>query len=88
MLRSLYIKHYALIEEINLEFEHGLNILTGETGAGKSILIDALGLLLGERASTDVVRKGAEKAVVEGTFNGGALFFGEFERDQLPKRWG
>ncbi len=68
MLRSLYIKHYALIEEINLEFEHGLNILTGETGAGKSILIDALGLLLGERASTDVVRKGAEKAVVEGTF--------------------
>ena len=68
MLHSLYIKHYALIEEINIEFEHGLNILTGETGAGKSILIDALGLLLGERASTDVVRKGAEKAVVEGTF--------------------
>ena len=74
MLRSLYIKQYALIEEINVEFERGLNILTGETGAGKSILIDALGLLLGDRASAEVVRKGAEKAVVEGTFaiNGSA----------------
>ena len=68
MLRSLYIKNYALIEEISIEFERGLNILTGETGAGKSILIDALSLLLGERASTDVVRKGAEKAIVEGSF--------------------
>ena len=68
MLRSLYVKHYALIEEINVDFERGLNIITGETGAGKSILIDALSLLLGERASSDVVRKGAEKAIVEGTF--------------------
>ena len=68
MLRSLYVKHYALIEEISVEFDRGLNIITGETGAGKSILIDALSLLLGERASSDVVRKGAEKAVVEGTF--------------------
>ena len=68
MLRSLYVKHYALIEEISVEFERGLNIITGETGAGKSILIDALSLLLGERASTEVIRKGAEKAIVEGTF--------------------
>ncbi|MGA7159873.1 MAG: DNA repair protein RecN [Bacteroidota bacterium] len=69
MLRSLYVKHYALIEEISVEFERGLNIITGETGAGKSILIDALSLLLGERASTEVIRKGAEKAIVEGTFD-------------------
>ncbi len=68
MLKSLFIKNYALIEEISIEFERGLNIITGETGAGKSILIDALSLLLGERASTDVVRKGEEKAVVEGVF--------------------
>jgi DNA repair protein RecN (Recombination protein N) len=68
MLRSLYIKHYALIEEISIEFERGLNILTGETGAGKSILIDALSLLLGERTSAEIVRKGSEKAIVEGTF--------------------
>ena len=69
MLHSLYVKHYALIEEISVTFERGLNIITGETGAGKSILIDALSLLLGERASADVVRKGAEKAIVEGRFD-------------------
>ena len=68
MLRTLYIKHYALIEEISAEFRRGLNILTGETGAGKSILIDALSLLLGDRASTEIIRKGSEKAIVEGTF--------------------
>ncbi len=68
MLKSLLIKDYALIEHINVEFGKGLNIITGETGAGKSILIDAMGLLLGERASTEVVRKGAVKSVVEGIF--------------------
>jgi DNA repair protein RecN (Recombination protein N) len=68
MLRSLYVRNYALIEEIEVEFESGLNIITGETGAGKSILIDALGLILGERASSEVVRKGADKTVVEGVF--------------------
>ncbi len=68
MLTTLYIKHYALIEELSINFEKGLNIITGETGAGKSILIDALGLLLGERASTEVIRTGCEKAIVEGTF--------------------
>lgn len=69
MLKSLLIKDYALIENINVEFGKGLNIITGETGAGKSILIDAMGLLLGERASTQVVRKGAKKSVVEGIFD-------------------
>ncbi|KAF0139612.1 MAG: DNA repair protein RecN (Recombination protein N) [Stygiobacter sp.] len=68
MLRTLLIKDYALIENIEVQFEKGLNIITGETGAGKSILIDAMGLLLGERASTEVVRKGAEKSIVEGIF--------------------
>ena len=69
MLKSLQVKDYALIEEINVEFGKGLNIITGETGAGKSILIDAMSLLLGERASTEVVRKGANKSVVEGIFD-------------------
>lgn len=68
MLKSLYIKQYALIDEMRADFESGLNILTGETGAGKSIIIDALSLVLGERASTEVVRKDAEKAIVEGIF--------------------
>ncbi len=69
MLRSFEVKDYALIEHISVEFGSGLNIITGETGAGKSILIDAMGLLLGERASTEVVRKGANKSVVEGIFD-------------------
>jgi DNA repair protein RecN (Recombination protein N) len=68
MLKSLEIKDYALIDHIQIDFEKGLNIITGETGAGKSILIDAMSLLLGERASTEVVRKGAQKSIVEGIF--------------------
>jgi len=68
MLKTLLIKDYALIENIEVEFGKGLNIITGETGAGKSILIDAMGLLLGERASIEVVRKGADKSIVEGVF--------------------
>jgi DNA repair protein RecN (Recombination protein N) len=69
MLKTLYIKDYALLEQISIEFEKGLNIITGETGAGKSILIDAMSLLLGERASNEIIRKGAEKAIVEGIFS-------------------
>jgi DNA repair protein RecN (Recombination protein N) len=69
MLKSLSIKNYALIEELHVEFEQGLNIVTGETGAGKSIIIDALSLILGERADSDTVRKGTDKAIVEATFN-------------------
>jgi len=69
MINSLYIKDYALIESITIEFGRGLNIITGETGAGKSILIDAMGLLLGERANTEIIRKGAEKSIVEGIFS-------------------
>lgn len=69
MLRSLYIRDYALIEELEVFFGEGLNIITGETGAGKSILIGALKLILGERASTEVVRAGARKAIIEGVFD-------------------
>lgn len=69
MLRSLYIRDYALIEELEVEFESGLNIITGETGAGKSILLGALKMILGERASTEVVREGARKAIIEGVFD-------------------
>ncbi|MEO8167670.1 MAG: AAA family ATPase, partial [bacterium] len=69
MLRSLSIKNYALIDELAVEFSNGLVIITGETGAGKSIIIDALGLIIGDRASTEVVRTGTEKAVVEGVLD-------------------
>ena len=69
MLRSLQIRDYALIEQLEVEFDSGLNIITGETGAGKSILLGALKLLLGERASTEALRSGAKKAVIEGVFD-------------------
>lgn len=68
MLKSISIRNYAIIDRVEAGFEPGLNIITGETGAGKSILVDALGLILGERASSDMIRAGADKAVVEGIF--------------------
>ena len=68
MLRELRLENYAVIDNVVVEFASGLNLLTGETGAGKSILIDALALLLGGKASTDVIRHGAERAVVAAVF--------------------
>jgi len=68
VLAELRLENYAVIDNVVIEFAPGLNLLTGETGAGKSILIDALGLLLGEKASTDVIRTGAERAVVAAVF--------------------
>lgn len=65
MIRTLYIRDYALIDELEINFGEGLNILTGETGAGKSIIIGALNLILGERADTDSIRTGAAKAIAE-----------------------
>ncbi len=69
MLKSLKIQDYALIKSIYVEFGKGLNIITGETGAGKSILVDAINLIIGERASIETVREGTQKAVVEGIFD-------------------
>ena len=69
MLSRLHVVHYALIEEVEIDFGQGLNIITGETGAGKSILIGALGLVLGARANADVIRTGEEKCIVEAVFD-------------------
>lgn len=69
MLLELRIQNFAVIEQLAIHLESGLNALTGETGAGKSIIVGALSLLLGERASADVIRSGASKAVVEGVFD-------------------
>lgn len=68
VLVELVVENYAVIDRVAAEFAPGLNLLTGETGAGKSILIDALALLLGERASPDIIRHGAEKAVLSAVF--------------------
>jgi len=71
VLVELRLENYAVIDNLAVEFAPGLNLLTGETGAGKSILIDALALLLGEKASTDVIRAGAERAVISAVFEAG-----------------
>jgi len=68
VLAELRLENYAVIDNVVIEFAAGLNLLTGETGAGKSILIDALGLLLGDKASSDVIRTGTERAVVAAVF--------------------
>lgn len=69
MLRELYIKNFTIIDEIALRFEEGFNVLTGETGAGKSIVVDAIGLLLGDKASQDMIKSGAREAVIEASFD-------------------
>ncbi len=69
MLKSILIKNFAVIEDLDVSFSSNMTILTGETGAGKSILIDALSLLIGERSSFDKIRTGASKAIIEGEFS-------------------
>ena len=71
MLRFLRIRHLAVIDSVEVEFDPGLNVLTGETGAGKSILVEAVGLLLGGRASGDLVRTGEDAAAIEAIFESG-----------------
>src|SRR5512146_236096 len=71
MLTELRIRNFAIIETLTLPLAPGFNVLSGETGAGKSIIVGALGLLLGERASADLIRTGAERATVEGVFDVG-----------------
>ncbi len=69
MLRSLYIQNYALIEKLDIGFEQGFSVITGETGAGKSIILGAIGLLLGQRADVKSIRTGATKCVIEARFD-------------------
>lgn len=69
MLQELSIQNFAIIERLNVEFDSGMTVLTGETGAGKSIIIDAVGLLAGGRGSVDFIRKGAKKAILQGMFS-------------------
>jgi len=80
VLTELRVRDLAVIADVTLPFRPGLNVLTGETGAGKSMVVDALSLLLGERASADIVRPGAEKTVVEGAFE----FSSAVHRHLLP----
>ena len=80
MLTELRVRDLAVIADVTLPFQPGLNVLTGETGAGKSMVVDALALLLGERASADIVRPGAEKTIVEGAFE----FVAAVHRHLLP----
>ncbi len=80
MLVELRLENYAVIDNAAVEFAPGLNLLTGETGAGKSILIDALALLLGEKASSDVIRTGAERAVVAAVFECEGVAAGSIEK--------
>ncbi|HLJ57116.1 MAG TPA: AAA family ATPase, partial [Chthonomonadaceae bacterium] len=69
MLRTLSVRNFAIIDRLDLEFGPGFNVLTGETGAGKSILMDALNLLLGSRAGSEMVRSGADRAIVDAEFD-------------------
>jgi len=69
MLVELVVENYAVIERVRVRFHRGLNLLTGETGSGKSIVVDALGLLLGGRASPEMIRTGAERAIISGAFD-------------------
>ncbi|MFN7830343.1 MAG: AAA family ATPase, partial [Bacteroidota bacterium] len=85
MLKRLHIRNYALIDEIDIHFSERLTIITGETGAGKSILLGALGLVMGERADSKVFYNDTEKCVVEATFDVSSYdlksFFDEHELD-------
>ena len=69
MLRHLYINNYTLIGHLDIDLHEGFSVITGETGAGKSILLGALGLLLGQRADSKSIKAGEKKCVVEGTFD-------------------
>ena len=69
MLKNLNVKNFAIIEDINISFRNGLTVLTGETGAGKSLIIDSINLLLGDRANSEMIRNGEDKATIVGTFS-------------------
>ena len=69
MLKNLYVKNYALIEELTIAFDEGFGVITGETGAGKSILLGAIGLLMGQRAETRMLKPGTDRCVIEALFD-------------------
>ncbi|MDC1068644.1 AAA family ATPase, partial [Candidatus Kapabacteria bacterium] len=69
MIKSLHIKNFVIIEEYSLDFSNGLNIITGETGSGKSLVFKALNIILGDRASSELVRKGEKKSIIEARFS-------------------
>ena len=69
MLKRLYIKNFTLIDLLDMEFETGFSVITGETGAGKSIILGAIGLLLGQRADTKSIKQGTDRCVIEAHFN-------------------
>ena len=85
MLESLYIENFAIITKLNINFENSMTVLTGETGAGKSIIIDAIGQLCGGRSDSGLIREGAQKAVIEGIFSTQSEavkdFFAEYDLD-------
>src|SRR5262245_19331697 len=68
MLQLINLSNIALIDELQVDFDHGLNLLTGETGSGKSIIVDALGVLIGGRFSADLLKSGTERGFIEGLF--------------------
>ena len=80
MLNELFIRNLAIIDDLRLRFDAGFNVLTGETGAGKSIILDAVMLILGGRADTSLVRAGCDEAYVEATF----VLDGETKTAVLP----
>ena len=86
MLNKIYIKNYILIDELELDFSNGLNIITGETGAGKSILINAIDIVFGAKAGKEVIKTGAEKAIIELTLTNKkqdlSAFFDEYGIDE------
>ncbi|MBC7087262.1 MAG: DNA repair protein RecN [Tissierellales bacterium] len=79
MLRRLHIENYAIIDKLTIDFEDGFNVLTGETGSGKSIIIEALGVVLGGRSNRDMIRTGKESAYIEATFNSNSFINNKLE---------
>ena len=69
MIESLYIENFAIIDQVQIDFQSGMTVLTGETGAGKSIIIDAIGQLIGQRSQPSFVKNGADYAFIEGVFS-------------------
>lgn len=90
MLQSISIQNYALIDTLDITFDKGFSVITGETGAGKSIILGAIGLLLGQRADVKAIKNGASKCVIEAHFNISSYqmkaFFDENELEYDPNR--